>query len=179
MTHGGLFSIARFYRLNHYINAPQLRVIGADGKQIGILDRQKALDTAKENGLDLVEIAPSAKPPVAKIIDFQKFKYEESKKERLSKKKTRETDTKEIWLGPLIGNHDLKTRLERAKEFLTSGDRVKLSVRFSGREMAHPEFGHDVLKRSTEYLKEIATQERAPKFEGRNLTAIYAPIKEV
>lgn len=125
----------------------------------------------------MVEIAPKAVPPVAKIIDFKKFKYEESKKERLSKRKTKETETKEVWLGPLISEHDLNTRLERAKDFLRNGDRVKLSVRFSGREMAHPEFGYQVLKKAVEWLEEVSTKEREPRFEGRNLTTLIAPLQ--
>ncbi len=152
-------------------------MIDATGKQIGVLSKDEAIKVAQESGLDLVEIAPSAKPPVAKVIDFKKFKYEESKKERLSKKKTRETDTKEVWLGPLISDNDMRTRLNRAREFLTQGDRVKLSVRFSGREMAHPEFGHQVLKKSQEILSDIAAIERPSRFEGRNLTVIYSPNK--
>lgn len=145
---------------------------------MGILSKDQAIAQARNAGLDLVEIAPNASPPVAKIIDFKKFKYEESKKERLSKKKTRETDTKEVWLGPLIGENDLHVRLDRAREFLIRGDRVKLSVRFSGREMAHPEFGHEVLRKSDEYLKDIATKDRPAKFEGRNLTTMYTPSKQ-
>lgn len=152
-------------------------MIDATGKQIGVLSKDQALQQARSLGLDLVEIAPNAKPPVAKIVDFKKFKYEESKKERLAKKKIKETETKEVWLGPLIGENDLHVRLKRAIEFLQEGDRVKLSVRFSGREMAHPEFGHEVLRKSNEILKDIGTQERPPRFEGRNLTTSYKPVK--
>lgn len=125
----------------------------------------------------MVEIAPTAKPPVAKIVDFKKFKYEEAKKERLARRKTKETETKEVWLGPHISEHDLEIRLGRAKEFLSEGDRVKLSVRFSGREMAYPEFGHQVLAKSKEKLADIAKMEYNPKFEGRNLTATFVPVK--
>ena len=173
---GGNLKIARFFRLNYYINAPRLRVIDETGKQLGILPREEALNKAKSVGLDLVEIAPTANPPVAKIIDFKKFKYEESKKVKLSRKKTKESHTKEVWLGPLISSHDLQTRLDRAKEFLQEGNRVKLSVRFSGREMAHPELGREVLKNSAQYLSSLAKHEREPRFEGRNLTTTFVHI---
>lgn len=163
--------------MNYYINAPQLRVIDESGKQIGIISKDEALQKARSLGLDLVEIAPKADPPVAKIINFKKFKYEESRKQRVLRKKIKETDTKEIWLGPLISDHDFNNRLKRVKEFLKEGDRVKLSVRFSGREMAHPELGFQVLQKSEEVLKEIAVKEREPRFEGRNLTIMFGPLR--
>lgn len=125
-----------------------------------------------------MEVAPSANPPVAKLIDFKKFKYEENKKLRLSRRGTHESSTKEVWLGPLMSDHDLDTRLKRAKEFLEDGDRVKFTVKFSGREMAHPEFGHRVLGKVKERLVGIANQDGFPKFLGRNLSVGFLPEKK-
>ncbi len=125
----------------------------------------------------MVEIAPQASPPVAKIIDFQKFKYLEDKKEQAAKRNAKEVGQKEIWLSPRIEKHDLEVRLRRAQEFLTDGDKVKLSVKFKGREMAHPENGHKVLGEALAYLGDQIMIEREAKFEGRNLTAIIGQIK--
>lgn len=138
----------------------------------------EALEEARKQGMDLVEITENAKPPVVKIVDFKKFKYEEAKRERLARKHTHETDTKEIWLGPLIGQHDLENRLNRAVEFLRDGDRVKLTVKFSGREMNHPEFGHEVLKKSREFLAETGEPSGESKFFGRNLTQSFNPVRK-
>lgn len=169
----------KFYRLNQNISAPQIRVIDKDGRQLGVLTKEEAIAKARELQVDLVEIAPNAVPPVAKLVDFKKFKYEESKKERLSKKNTRETQTKEIWLGPLMSEHDLETRLNRAKEFLGRQDRVKFTVKFSGREMAHPELGHRLLGRVKENLEDIATMDGLPRMMGRNLSVAFTPGKAV
>lgn len=139
---------------------------------------EEARKKAFAEGLDLVEIAGEAKPPVVKLVDFKKFKYEEAKKERVARRKTHEISTKEVWLGPLISPHDLETRLKRAREFLEEGDRVKLTVRFSGREMAHPEFGHQVLKKSEENLADIALKDGEPKFFGRSLVLSFNPTKK-
>ncbi len=138
----------------------------------------EALEKARLQDLDLVEINEKAVPPIVKIVDFKKFKYEEAKKERLAKRNTHETDTKEIWLGPLIGKHDLENRLGRALEFLKEGDRVKLTVKFSGREMNHPEFGHEVLKKSKEFLAEVGEPSGESKFFGRNLALSFNPVKK-
>lgn len=122
----------------------------------------------------MVEVAPNAQPPVARIVDFEKFRYKESKKEQAAKKHAKEVELKEIWLSPRIALHDLEVRLKKAKEFLDEGHRVKLTVKFKGREMAHPEIGHEVLKRALEYLGEGISIERETKFEGRNLTTIIS-----
>jgi translation initiation factor IF-3 len=128
--------------------------------------------------LDLVEIAPKAEPPVVRIIDFKKFKYEESKKERTSKKKTREAETKEIWLGPLISKHDLEVRIEQTKAFLDKGDRVKLTVKFGGREIVHPEFGYKVLEKVATALEDSGEKDSEPKLVGRNLSFNLKPKKK-
>lgn len=146
-------------------------MIDSEGKQTGILTKQEALDKAKETQLDLVEIAPNADPPVARIVDFKKFKYEESKKERSSKGKS-EGGLKELWLSPRIAEHDLKVRINRTQEFLEEGHKVKLTVKFKGREMAHPQLGHKVLKKALDMLGQKVNVDREAKFEGRKLSMI-------
>ncbi len=152
-------------------------MIDNEGKQLGVLSLEEALARAKEAGVDLVEVASNANPPVAKLIDFKKFKYEENKKLRLSRRNNHESSTKEVWLGPLMSDHDLDNRVRRAKEFLLSGDRVKFTVKFSGREMAHPEFGHRVIEKTKERLQGIAVQDGVPRFLGRNLAVGFLPDK--
>lgn len=152
--------------------------MGVDNKQVGVVLIEKALEEARQLGLDLVEISGNADPPVVRIVDFKKFKYEESKKDRLARKNVHHTGTKEIWLGPLIGKHDLENRLRRAQEFLEEGNRVKLTVKFSGREMNHPEFGHEVLNKSKALLNEIGEADGFPKFMGRNLSLSFNPVKK-
>lgn len=152
-------------------------MIDNEGKQIGVVGIDEARKKSKQLNLDLVEIAPKADPPVARIVDFKKFKYEESKKERVARKKTREVDTKEIWLGPLISPHDLQVRTGQARTFLTSGDRVKLTVKFGGREIVHPEFGFKVLDEAAEILSDVCEKDSEPKLIGRNLSLSLKPMK--
>ncbi len=148
---------------------------------MGVLSREDALAAAQEAELDLVEIAPMVNPPVAKIVDFQKFRYQENKKEQAARKNAKEVEQKEVWLSPRIAVHDLQTRLRKATEFLEDGDKVKLSVKFKGREMAHPENGHKVVQQALTLLGERVVVERETKFEGRNLTTIIgfgkAPVE--
>ena len=132
---------------------------------------------AKELGQDLIEIAPQADPPVAKIAQFQKFRYEENKKERASRKGSSEGGLKELWLSPRIAEHDLKVRLTRTEEFLKEGHKVKLTVKFKGREMAHQELGHRVLQKVLDLLGDKAGIDREPKFEGRKLSMIVGKTK--
>lgn len=143
---------------------------------MGVITRLEALEKAKELELDLIEIAAQADPPVARIFDFQKFRYEESKKDRGSKK-TGEGGLKELWLSPRIAEHDLKVRLDHTREFLDGGHKVKLTVKFKGREMAHQELGHRVLQEALELLGDKAAVEGEPKFEGRRLSMIVTKIK--
>lgn len=135
------------------------------------------MQRAKDSDLDLIEIAPQADPPVAKIFDFQKFRYEESKKERGSKKGSGEGGLKELWLSPRIADHDLQVRLNRTEEFLKEGYKVKLTVKFKGREMTHPELGHQVLQEALNLLGDKAAVERESKFEGRKLSMIVGRSK--
>lgn len=134
------------------------------------------MEKAKDLGLDLIEVVPQADPPVARIFDFQKFRYEESKKERGSKKSS-EGGLKELWLSPRIADHDLQVRLDRTREFFEDGFKVKLTVKFKGREMTHPELGHQVLNEALSLLGEKASVEREPKFEGRRLSIIITKTK--
>lgn len=127
--------------------------------------------------MDLIEIAPNADPPVAKIIDFQKFRYEENKKDRGARKGSSEGGLKELWLSPRIDDHDLNVRLKRAEEFLKKGNKVKLTVKFKGREMGHPELGRAVLNHALEQLQDQAAVETEPKFEGRKLFMIITKVK--
>lgn len=125
-----------------------------------------------------MEVASGAQPPVARIVDFEKFRYKEEKKEQAARKHAKEVELKEIWLSPRIDTHDLEVRLRRAEEFLGKGNKVKLTVKFKGREMAHPEVGHDVVKKALAYLGETISIERETRFEGRNLTTIIGPVKK-
>ena len=168
----------RFYRTNERIFALELRVLDAEGKQIGILSKAEALEKAREEGLDLVEIAPTAKPPVARIIDFKKFLYQEEKKRREEKKKAKNSETKEIRLGPFMDTHDLETMEKRAREFLEGNDKVKLVVRFKGRQMGHPEFGHKVIGKAISDLSDISKVDKDPHFEGRQLIAMISPERK-
>lgn len=170
--------IIKYYKVNDRIQAPELRVINADGTQLGVISREEALKTAQEQGLDLVEVAPEVKPPVARIVEFEKFRYKEEKKEQAAKKHAREVELKEIWLSPRIAQHDLEVRLRKAEDFLENGNRVKLTVKFKGREMAHPETGHHVVGQALAFLGDRITIERETKFEGRNLTTIVGPAKK-
>lgn len=167
----------KFFKVNQQIQATKLRVVGPDGKQIGILDKNKALNLAVDKGLDLVEIASKASPPVAKLVNFKKFLFEQERKEKREAKKTREVETKEIRIGPFISDHDLTTRINQARHFLEQGDNFKLTVRFRPREMRHTEFGTRAIDKVKEALSNIAKVVREPKWEGRRLTIIFSKGK--
>lgn len=165
----------RFYRVNERIFASLLRVLDQEGKQIGVLARFEALKKAKEQGVDLVEIAPMANPPVVKIIDFKKFLYQESKKKNEEKKRSKVSETKEIRLGPFMNDHDLKTMIRRGTGFLEDNDKVRLIVKFMGRQIAHPEFGKEIMQKVVDALSGMSKLEREPHFEGKQLIAILSP----
>ncbi|MDO8570520.1 MAG: translation initiation factor IF-3 [Candidatus Daviesbacteria bacterium] len=169
--------MAKYFRVNDRIQARELRVIDANGEQLGVLNRDEALKKAYAQDLDLVEVAPNINPPVAKIVDFEKFRYQEEKKEQAARKHSKDVELKEIWLSPRIAQHDLETRLKKADNFLKRGDKVKLTIKFKGREMAHPETGHQVVNKVLDYFGDRITIERETKFEGRNLTTIVGPRK--
>lgn len=162
----------KYYRTNFNIPGGDLLVVDAQGAQLGVMSKDAALQKARELGLDLVEIAPMAKPPVAKIIEFQKFKYEEGKKEQAAKKHAKEVELKEIWLTPRIAEHDLQTRLRRVEEFIGENNKVMFRVKFKGREMAHVDIGFTLLKRVMEILGDKVGVERDAKLEGRSITLI-------
>ena len=156
--------------INEQIRDKEVRLIGPDGAQLGIMSAREAMSKAQEAGLDLVKIAPQAKPPVCKIIDYGKYKYELARKEKEAKKKQKTIDVKEVRLSPNIDTNDLKTKVNAARKFLSKGDRVKVTLRFRGREMAHMHNSKHVLDDLAEQLKDIAVVDKAPKVEGRSMT---------
>jgi len=167
----------RHYRLNYQIASQQLRLLDENGKQIGVVTKIEALQRAKELGIDVVEIAPNAKPPVAKLIDFKKFKYQEAKKERESRKSQKNVGVKEVRLRPFIGVHDFETRKTQAQEFLNDGNQLKIVVFFRGREITRKEFGFDVMKRFISGLESVRTV-REPHMEGRTLVSMVVADKK-
>lgn len=168
----------KFYRVNERIFAHTIRVLDQNGKQVGVMSKNDALEKAKKQGLDLVEIAPNASPPVAKIIDFKKFLYQEEKKKREEKRKAKVSETKEVRLGPFMDDHDLQVRIKRSKNFLQNGNKIRLVVKFSGREIVHPEFGEKILEKVINDLSDISKIEREKHFEGRQLITILSPNKK-
>lgn len=167
----------KYYRINYQIQATQLRLLDETGKSLGLFDKNEALKLAQAQEKDLVEIAPNAKPPVVKLIDFKKFKYLEAKKERQSRKSVKNVGVKEIRLSPFIGEHDFLTRVKQAEEFLKEGNQLKISIPFRGREITHKEFGYNTLKKATDYLAAVAKVTKSPYFEGRVLVGILSPSK--
>ena len=156
--------------INEQIRDREVRLIGPDGAQLGIVSAREAMAKAQEAGLDLVKIAPQAKPPVCKIIDYGKYRYELARKEKEARKKQKTIDVKEVRLSPNIDTNDLKTKVNAARKFLSKGDRVKVTLRFRGREMAHMSSSRHVLDDFADLLSDIATVEKAPKVEGRSMT---------
>jgi translation initiation factor IF-3 len=163
----------KFVRVNYQIRVPKVRLIGADGEQVGIVSTQEAMSRAESAGLDLIEIAPNAEPPVCRIIDYGKFKYEQGKKEKESRKKQAVIHVKEIRFRPKIEEHDFEFKMKHARKFIEDGDKVKVTLTFRGREMVHQEFGQAVVKRMIEQLSDIAKTERPPQMEGRNLVVYF------
>ncbi len=151
-------------------------VIGADGEQLGVMPTQQALDMAMEAGLDLVEVAPHAKPPVCKIMDFGKYKYQQQKKQQEARKKQAVVQIKEIKMRPKTDDHDLQTKLRHVIRFLQAGDRVKVTVFFKGREIVHKDRGLSILERVVEAIGDQARVEQAPRFEGRTMSLLLAPV---
>jgi translation initiation factor IF-3 len=168
----------KFYRVNERIFASTLRVLDTDGKQIGILSKFEALELARSQELDLVEVAPMAKPPVAKIIDFKKFLYQEEKKKREEKRKAKSSETKEVRLGPFMSDNDLGVMVRRTREFLEAGDKVRLVVSFAGRQITHPEFGHKVLDKVLLDIADISKLDRDRHLEGKKLIALISPERK-
>ena len=164
-------------RVNANIRAKEVRVVAPDGSQVGVKKTEEAIWLAEQLGLDLVEVAPSANPPVCKILDYGKFKYEQSVRDRESRKKQTRTVIKEVRMKPRIGDHDYQILLRRALEFLSHGDKVKVTVRFRGRENERPELGYNLVNRLAEDVGEFASVEQHPQRDGRMMTAVLAPTQ--
>ena len=154
-----------------------MRVIGEDGEQLGVMSSRDAMKLAEEAGLDLVKIAPTAKPPVCRIVDYGKFRYEQTRKEKDAKKKQKTTEVKELRLSPNIDTNDLNTKVNAARKFLSKGDKVKITLRFRGREMAHMNASKHILDDFAKNLGEMAVVEKAPKVEGRSISMVLAEKK--
>ena len=177
--HGGELPISSTeYRINDRIRAAKCRLIGFDGSQLGIFAMSEALRIADDQGFDLVEIAPTADPPVCKIMDFGKFKYEQSMKDKAARKNQSKIEIKEMKFRPKVDKHDYETKKKHILRFLDSGAKVKVTIMFRGREMAHPELGLNILERLAGELAELATIETPPKLEGRNMHMLIAPLKK-
>jgi translation initiation factor IF-3 len=168
----------KYYRINRQITAPTLRLLDEEGKQIDVVTLAQAFQLSSESGLDLVEIAGKAVPPVVKLIEFSKFKYQEAKKAKAEKKGTKGGETKEIQMTPFIGQGDYDTRVKKAKEFLTTGNKVKLSIKFQGRQIQKPEFGHQLFERFKNDLADISAAEGIPKLIGKRLLVTFSPVKK-
>ena len=161
--------------INEQIRDREIRVIGSDGKQLGIMSAKEALDLAEQKNLDLVKIAPQSNPPVCKIMDYGKYRFEQAKREKEARKNQRVVDIKEVRLSLNIDTHDFNTKLNNALKFIKHGDKVKVSIRFRGREMGHPEIGLETMKRFADACSETAVVEKPAKLEGRNMLMFLAP----
>lgn len=173
---GGVLAISReSLRINEEIHIREVRVTSAEGEQLGIMLTRDALRMAEEQHLDLVEVAPKAKPPVCRIMDFGKFRYEQQKREKEAKKKQKTISIKEVKLRPNIDEHDFNVKLKNALRFVEEGNKVKVTIMFRGRELSHPELGRAVLDRVAERMSALVTIERGAKLEGKNMTMILSP----
>ncbi|TVQ46149.1 MAG: translation initiation factor IF-3 [Gammaproteobacteria bacterium] len=172
-----LISQSKRARRNDEISAPRVRVIGAEGEQIGIMPTIQAMDLAREAGLDLVEVAPQAEPPVCRVMDFGKFVFELNKKASTARKKTKQIQVKEVKFRPGTDEGDYQVKLKNLVRFLTGGDKAKVTLRFRGREMAHQELGLQLLQRVEKDLEELATVEQRPQLEGRQMVMVMSPKK--
>jgi translation initiation factor IF-3 len=164
-------------RINEKIGAPRVRLIGADGEQVGIVERDEALARAREADLDLVEVAAQADPPVTRLLDYSKYKYEQEQKAKAARKHQQQVNVREIKLRPKIADHDYETKKGHVVRFLRQQDKVKVTIMFRGREQAHPERGRALLQRLFSDIEELATIEQEPEQEGRNMTMLLAPTK--
>ena len=161
-------------RVNERIIADEIRLVGDDGEMIGVVSVEEGIKKAEEAGLDLVEVSPNAKPPVCKILDYGKYKYEEQKKASEARKKQKTVDVKEVKIRPGIEEHDYQVKMRNARKFLENGDKVKVTMRFRGREMAHQNIGFDLLKRMIEELADVGKVDLEPKMEGRQIIMVLS-----
>lgn len=166
-------------QINEQIRDREIRVIDSDGSQLGIMPARKAMELAEQKNLDLVKIAPQATPPVCKIIDYGKYRFEQSKREKEQRKNQRVVEIKEVRLSLNIDVHDFETKKNHAMRFISEGNKVKASIRFRGREMGHPELGLEIMKRFSEAMAEVANVERQPKLEGRTMMMFLAQTGKV
>jgi translation initiation factor IF-3 len=164
-------------RINERIRVPELRLIGPDGQQVGIVKRDEALAYAREQDLDLVEIAPEAKPPVCRVLDYSKYKYEQEQKRKAARKHQQQVTIREMKLRPKIAQNDYETKKGHILRFLKQGDKVKITIMFRGREVAHPERGSALCMKLADEVSEFATIEQHPSQEGRNMTMMLAPVR--
>lgn len=164
-------------RINRQITAQKIRLVGANGEMIGVVGIREGIIAAQDAGLDLVEISPNAEPPVCKILDYGKFKYEEQKRAAEARKKQKIVHIKEIKLRPMIGKHDLEIKIKQMHKFLEDGDKVKVSLRFRGREMSRPELGHELMDAVKTSLADVAKVEYQPKLEGQMMIMVLGPAK--
>ncbi|WP_370650047.1 translation initiation factor IF-3, partial [Oscillochloris sp. ZM17-4] len=167
------------FRINNRIRAREVRLIDENGTQVGIVSVREAVALAEERGLDLVEVAPNAVPPVCRLLDYGKFRYEQSQKEREARKNQKQAELKQIRLMPKTDDHDMTVKANQARRFLLRGDKVKFNVRFRGREMAHPDIGRKMLEQIAEQLRDISVVEQKPLMEGRVLSLLLAPTAKV
>ncbi|WP_218673231.1 translation initiation factor IF-3 [Primorskyibacter flagellatus] len=163
-------------KVNERIRAPEIRLIGAEGENVGVVTPARAMEMAADVGLDLVEISPNANPPVCKIMDFGKFKYEQQKRESEARKKQKTIDVKEVKFRPNTDTHDYDVKMRNVFRFLEGGDKVKVTLRFRGREMAHQNLGRGLLERIAEDAKEVGKVENMPKMEGRQMIMMIGPL---
>lgn len=173
---GGVLTIAKeSLRINEEIRIKEVRVTDSNGEQLGIMATRDALRIAEERHLDLVEVAPKARPPVCRIMDFGKYRYEQQKREKEARKKQKVVTIKEVKLRPNIEQHDFDVKLKSASRFIEEGNKVKITIMFRGRELSHPELGNELLDRAVETLGDTVTVERAAKLEGKNMTMVVSP----
>jgi len=165
-------------RVNDRIRAPEIRLIGAEGENVGVVTPERGRELADQAGLDLVEISPNANPPVCKIMDFGKFKYETQKREAEARKKQKTIEVKEVKFRPNTDTHDYDVKMRNVVRFLENGDKVKVTLRFRGREMAHQNLGRDLLERVAEDVKELGKVENMPKMEGRQMIMMIGPLNK-
>tara|TARA_B100001769_G_scaffold251587_1_gene225317 strand:+ start:58 stop:603 length:546 start_codon:yes stop_codon:yes gene_type:complete len=163
-------------RYNNRINSPEVQVIASNGENLGVLNTNEAIAMAKDEGLDLIEIAPNAKPPVCKIIDMGKYKYDAQKKANKAKKKQKRIELKEIKLRPVTEIHDYKFKIKNAQKFISKGDKVKFTIRFKGRELQHSHLGNELMNKIKQDMQDIGKVEQDPKFDGKQMIMVIQPL---
>ena len=178
LDEGRRISTEKLNRKNEEIRVPRVRVIGADGEMVGVLSRDEALRLAEDAGMDLVEIQPNAEPPVCRVMDFGKFRFEMQKKASAARKKTKQVEIKEVKFRPTTDDGDYAIKLRNMRRFIEEGDKIKITIRFKGREMAHTELGVQMIQRLEEDLKEEVVIESRPRLEGRQMVMMVAPKKK-